>query len=108
MKNTLCCILQNRLGALDRVLEAMTYRGFIPEQFLSSLDTDTNCLHVTLTYVCADSKTIDKLVKFLNKQVYVLHAYSVESASSLEANVTELFPGNLKPAPVFATQNTRR
>lgn len=72
MKNTLCCLLQNRIGALERVLEALTYRGFMPEQFMSTLDPKTGCLHVVVTFECEEDKMVEKLIKLLNKQVYVL------------------------------------
>ncbi len=74
MKFTLCCLLQNRLGALDRVLGALTYRGFVPDNFYSTFDQKAGCLQVVVTFECQEESTCQKLVKFLEKQVYVLEA----------------------------------
>lgn len=95
MKRTLCCILQNRLGALDRVLGALTYRGMVPEQMMSSMDSDTGFLQVLLTFECAEDHALDKLVKVLQKQVHVLEAQPVTLSQTTpqtqQANVAPLF-----------------
>lgn len=71
-KNTLCCLLQNRLGALDRFLGALTHRGFLPSAFTSRIDQTNHRLQVMVTFDCEDEQTLEKLVKALYKQVYVL------------------------------------
>jgi acetolactate synthase small subunit len=77
MRTTLCCKLQNRIGALDRLLGALTARGFIPERFVSGLDPAGGTMQVVFTFSCPGDKTeadktLEKLIKALYKQVYVL------------------------------------
>lgn len=72
--NTITCTLQARMGGLDRVLGAVTHRGWIPTQFQSVLCTKTDTLYVTMAFHSADFFSVQKLVKFLEKQVYVLSA----------------------------------
>lgn len=72
MKNTLCCLMQNRLGALDRLLGTLTHRGFLPESMMSTLDFKNNRIQVVFTFDCGDEKALEKLVKSLHKQVYVI------------------------------------
>ena len=77
MKNTLCCQIQNRIGALDRLLGALTARGFIPDRFVSAMDPKGKTMQVVFTFDCPGSRTesertLEKLIKALYKQVYVL------------------------------------
>jgi acetolactate synthase small subunit len=89
MKQTLCCLLQNRLGALDRVLGALTHRGFLPEHFVSMFDTANDCLKVMMTFDCEDEKQLEKLMNFLDKQVYVLEVRDMARPESPEARPQE-------------------
>lgn len=94
MKNTICCVLQNRLGALDRVLGALTHRGFLPEEMIVRKDRETNRMRVYLTFDCPEDKILEKLVKFLHKQVYVIEIQwlwtgELEENLSLEAEAAE-------------------
>ncbi len=99
MKQTLCCLLQNRLGALDRLLGAFTYRGLVPDQFYSTLGNGGDTLQVVVTLEDIGEKPTEKLVKFLEKQVHVLEIHrmatgqSDEDAQDAEAasNVASLF-----------------
>jgi acetolactate synthase small subunit len=82
---TLECIVQNRLGALDRVLGALTHRGILPtrmETFTRGEAGATMCIRVE--FDCDDARMVEKLVKFLEKQVYVLEA------SAAVPNVSQL------------------
>jgi acetolactate synthase small subunit len=99
MKNTLCCVVQNRLGALDRVLGALTYRGMLPEQMVTTVDTCNDSIQIVVTFECDEEKTVEKLVKFLNKQVYVLDIKRVfmgrqeqEASMTAPSNVATLYP----------------
>ncbi len=71
-QSTLYCKMQNRLGALDRVLAAFTHRGIIPGRFASSHDEKNRAVDLVVTFDCSDTIILQKLVKFLQKQVYVL------------------------------------
>lgn len=88
------CKLQNRLGALDRVLLALTHRGIVPERFVTAKDEATNTLEVAVTFQCEEGAMVEKLVKFLQKQVYVLEAASMDKAVNFvtaPSNVAPLF-----------------
>jgi acetolactate synthase small subunit len=66
------CKMQNRLGALDRVLAAFTHRGIIPGRISASHDEQESTLEIAVSFDASDDKMLDKLVKFLQKQVYVM------------------------------------
>lgn len=68
---------QAKLGAVDRVLGALTHRGIIPETF-SFTQVSEEVLQIETTFHCADDHAMLKLCKFLDRQVYIL---SVEDAS---------------------------
>jgi hypothetical protein len=76
---TVTCILQARIGGLDRVLGALTHRGWIPTHFESILQEAADTLVVTMQFRTTDVFSVHKLVKFLDKQVYVLSATLVET-----------------------------
>ncbi len=82
---TITCILQAKMGGLDRVLGAVTHRGWIPTHFESVLCPKTDTLQVTISFCCEDCLSVQKLVKFLEKQVYVLSANLVATAGLQEA-----------------------
>ena len=84
-KQTLCCLLQNRLGALDRVLGALTLRGILPEQWVTQ--SDSNELQVRVTFACNDEHVMALLVKALQKQVYVLQ---VNVLDALDAEIRQI------------------
>ncbi len=69
---------QAKLGALDRVLGALTHRGIIPQAFTCTQVSDSVLL-VETTFACADDHVMLKLCKFLDRQVYIL---SVEDMSA--------------------------
>ena len=107
---TVYCLVQNRHGALDRVLHAWTHRGIIPQQFLSTKDERANTLQIMVSFDIEDAKALEKLVKCLNKQVYVLDAHAesesvVYAAESVEdsrlseaAKIAALFTPGYKSA----------
>ncbi len=95
----LYCLTQNRLGAIDRVLGALTHRGIIPQRMVSTLSQE-NQVEMFFTFQQQDEKTVEKLVKFLQKQVYVIQAHTVvlsaPTKNSVEAsNITPLFVSDI-------------
>ncbi len=91
----LYCRMQNRLGALDRVLGALTHRGIIPERMVSAV-AENNTLALMFTYARQDEKVTEKLLKFLQKQIYVLEAHTVQPEADAKGNgeaskITPLF-----------------
>lgn len=69
---------QTKLGALDRVLGALTHRGIIPQAFTCTQVSD-KVLDIQTSFTCADDHVMLKLCKFLDRQVYIL---SVEDISA--------------------------
>jgi acetolactate synthase small subunit len=98
---TIYCLVQNRLGALDRVLHAWTHRGIIPQQILSTRDERAGTLQIMVSCDIEDRKALDKLVKCLQKQVYVLDAYAEEDSASFEQVETETVKVPAKVAALF-------
>jgi acetolactate synthase regulatory subunit len=74
MSTTIYCKLQNRLGAIDRVIAAFTHRGLLPSHMSMTQDEADRSMEMAISFECDDVKVIEKLVKFLQKQVYVLEA----------------------------------
>ena len=68
---------QAKLGALDRVLGALTHRGIIPQAFTCTQVSD-KVLDIQTSFTCTDDHVMLKLCKFLDRQVYIL---SVEDIS---------------------------
>ena len=81
----LYCALQDRLGALDRLLGALTHRGIVPQQIVSSRSEDARVLEVSLTFHIDDDKALQKLVKSLQKQIYVLDVRLLGKEPALQA-----------------------
>lgn len=76
------CKMQNRLGALDRVLAAFTHRGIIPGRISASHDEQERTLEVAVSFDCSDCRMLDKLVKFLQKQVYVMETRTLSEEAA--------------------------
>ncbi len=90
----LYCRMQNRLGGLDRVLGALTHRGIIPQRMVSALQN--NRLEIMFSFEKQDAKVTEKLIKFLQKQIYVLEAKTVQPETEAKhdaetSNITPLF-----------------
>jgi acetolactate synthase small subunit len=82
---TLECLVQNRLGALDRVLGALTHRGILPNRMETFLNGETNTMCIRVEFDCCDARMVEKLVKFLEKQVYVM-----EVSAAVPKNVNQM------------------
>jgi acetolactate synthase small subunit len=87
--------MQSRLGAMDRILGALTHRGFLPKRMVSSLREDKT-LEMMISFDCDDFKAVEKLVKFLQKQVYVMDAHTLAEENEINpaseaSNITPLF-----------------
>ncbi|MBX2860344.1 MAG: hypothetical protein KTR14_03860 [Vampirovibrio sp.] len=74
MKKSMMCVLQQRFGAMDRVLGALTHRGVMPDQLSASVDPNTGHLVFWFTFNMADEKAATKLLKSIQNQVFVLDA----------------------------------
>lgn len=91
MQTTIRCLMQNRLGSLDRVLGALTFRGIIPLNLEAAIDPTTGHMMATMTFEYDNEHSLEKLVKILNKQVTVIHAHVQNSNTDhvLESNAAQ-------------------
>ncbi len=94
MKRTLIVHTQAKLGAMDRVLGALTHRGIIPQQF-TCRQVEADILSIESIFMCGDDHVMQKLCKFLDRQVYIL---SVEDAS--ETPVCKPLGISVPPTPL--------
>jgi len=94
----LYCLMQNRLGAMDRVLNALTHRGIIPQRMMSAIRHEDGqggkSLEIVVSFHAGDDKIVEKLVKFLQKQVYTLdvHYANEENDAPEAASVSSITP----------------
>lgn len=84
------CIIQAKHGALDKVLGTLTHRGFIPTYFSATLvdaclGSATPCQEVTIRYADPDDWGYQKLLKSLEKQVWVLSVQDVSNTAPLQS-----------------------
>jgi acetolactate synthase small subunit len=78
MQRKLIVHTQAKLGAMDRVLGALTHRGIIPHAFTCT-QSESGILSIEASFNCEDDHVMQKLCKFLDRQVYIL---SVEDMSA--------------------------
>jgi acetolactate synthase small subunit len=71
VSTTLICLVQNKLGAMDRVLGLLTARGYIADRFAATI-TSPDRMQIMLTLSVEHEKALEKLVKVLYKQIYVI------------------------------------
>jgi len=103
------CLVQSRLGALDRVLGALTHRGMIPHRMETFLEGSKapqeqgSAMRIRIEFACSDENAISKLVRFLAKQVYILEANAAFSQKASPqtnphpANAGHHHPHNTSP-----------
>ncbi|MBK8190738.1 MAG: hypothetical protein IPK79_09860 [Vampirovibrionales bacterium] len=76
MKRRLICLIQNRLGALDRVMGTLSHQGYVPDYFESRAAARSGdmkpCLRVSIQVHCPDEKRLVKLLKAIERQVTTL------------------------------------
>jgi len=70
-KNTLYLLIENKFGALERVIGTFTLRGFKIENFVCFPNTDTSLYDLKITINCTDQQ-LEKLVKIFYNQIHVL------------------------------------
>lgn len=96
----LYCSLQNRLGALDRVMLAFTHRGIIPTQMFVSQNEENNALEFAITFQSSMSEhDLQKLIKSLQKQIYVLDVRRATFNETEETEFTQTSITSFAPAP---------
>jgi acetolactate synthase regulatory subunit len=62
---------QAKLGAVDRILGALTHRGIIPTNF--RCDTlEAGVVNIYIDFICKEDINVIKLCKHLDRQVYTL------------------------------------
>ena len=83
MRHTLSILVENRYGELARIVGLFSARGYNIESLTvaETLDRDVSC--VTLV-TSGDDRTIEQIVKQVNKLVRVLHVADLTSAAHFE------------------------
>jgi acetolactate synthase regulatory subunit len=83
----LTCQLQERQGALDRFVGALSHRGLSILAMHGEMDASGQVFTATFEFTCADEHLIGKLVKALEKQITVLsaHCVTLEAGQSLRS-----------------------
>ena len=92
-RHMVCCTAQNRLGALDRIVGALSLRGIIPQQLIVTQDAENDQIQVFMSFTGLDAKGLEKLVKAFYKQIYVVSVnLVVDPAQELnQASPTDTF-----------------
>lgn len=68
---TLHVSVQAQLGAVARVLDALTHRGILPQRFEATLAPNGQSQAIMATFTHTDPHAMTKLTQFLEKQVQV-------------------------------------
>jgi acetolactate synthase small subunit len=76
-RRQLWCQLQERHGALDRLVGALSHRGLSILAMHGEMDAEGQVFTATFEFDCADDHEIEKLIKALEKQITVLQASCV-------------------------------
>jgi acetolactate synthase small subunit len=101
---TLICLAQNRLGAMDRVLGMLTARGYMASRLVAS-QTSPDRLQIMLTLAVENEKALEKLVKAMYKQIYVIEIQMVMTRDeAVKAENVVTFPGDRMTEPELAKQ----
>ncbi|MDD3012703.1 MAG: hypothetical protein PHC34_03265 [Candidatus Gastranaerophilales bacterium] len=70
-KNTLYLLVENKFGALERVISTFTLRGYKIENLICSQNKDTDLYDIKIAINCTD-QDLEKIVKILHNQIHVL------------------------------------
>lgn len=69
--NTLCLFLENKFGALERVIGVFTMRGHKIENLVCTKSRFTDIFDLKISFISSD-QDLEKLVKILYNQINVL------------------------------------
>jgi len=70
-ENTLCLFIENKLGAIERVIGTFTLRGYSIENLICTKSKLSQLFKMKITLNCTD-KELENLVKILHNQIHVL------------------------------------
>lgn len=70
-KNTLYLLVENKFGAIERVIGTFTLRGYKIENLVCSQNKDSDLYDIKIVINCTD-QDLEKLVKILHNQIHVL------------------------------------
>lgn len=88
--NTLCLFLENKFGALERVIGTFTLRGYKIEHLECTQSKFPNLFDMRVSLNCTD-KELEKIVKILHNQIHVLEIrLMMEERSSNETKVAKV------------------
>ncbi|MFM7469415.1 MAG: hypothetical protein ACKO37_07955 [Vampirovibrionales bacterium] len=86
-QKTLSITMQNRTGAVNRVLDALSHRGIQPLAFLCTLSQDRQTVQVLVSFEFEDMAGFNKLVKSIQQQVLTLSVHPVISSREVAQGV---------------------
>lgn len=69
--NALYLLMENKLGALERILGAFTMRGYKIESMVYCLNKNPNYADIKLTIRCSDEE-LERLVRLLHNHINVV------------------------------------
>ncbi len=81
-KHIITLLVENRIGVLQRIAGVFSRRGFNLDSITVSKTQDENFSRMTIT-TKGDSKTLEKVIKQLNKQVDVIKVSELEEENSV-------------------------
>lgn len=86
-QKTLSITMQNRTGAVNRILDALSHRGIQPLAFLCTLSHDRQTVQVLVSFEFEDMAGFNKLVKSLQQQVLTLSVHPVISSREVAQGI---------------------
>jgi len=87
--NTLCLFLENKLGAIERVIGIFTLRGYKIENMTCNQSKHPHLFDMRISLNCTDHE-LEKLVKILHNQIHVLEIrLMMEEKASKDVNVAK-------------------
>lgn len=81
--NTLCLFLEDKLGAIERVIGIFTLRGHKIKNLMCTQSKFPNLLDMRISLNCSDTD-LEKLVKVLYNQIHVLEIRLMMEDQSLK------------------------
>ncbi len=69
--NTLYLLIENKFGALERILNTFTLRGFKVENMVYSQNKNAHYSDIKICINCLDSE-LERLIKILHNQIHVI------------------------------------
>lgn len=69
--NSIYLLVENKLGALEKVISTFTIRGYKIENLIYTQNKNPNLFDIKVSIICTDSQ-LEKLIKILHNQINVI------------------------------------